>query len=204
MVERIIRNLAYAGVQDIMVNVHHFAGQVVEFLDKLEVEGVNLYISDETGELMDTGGAILLAREFLKREEDFIVHNVDVYTDLDIGDLIRNHRNGKALASLAVKKRPTSRSLLFDDTGFLCGWMHNETGEKRMVRTPSGSLEDFGNSCVQVINAEFLDFFPKTEPRSLTEMYLELAEQHMIGAYTHNQDYWYDLGRYNNFIKADK
>ncbi len=204
MVERIIRNLADAGVKDIMVNVHHFAGQVVEFLDKLEVEGVNLYISDETGELMDTGGAILLAREFLKREKDFIVHNVDVYTDLDIGDLIRNHRNGKALASLAVKKRPTSRSLLFDDTGFLCGWIHNETGEKRMVRTPSGSLEDFGNTCVQVINAEFLDFFPKTEPRSLTEMYLELAEHHMIGAYTHNQDYWYDLGRYDNFIKADK
>ena len=73
-----------------------------------------------------------------------------------------------------------------------------------MVRTPSGSLEDFGNTCVQVINSEFLDFFPRTEPRSLTEMYLELAERHMIGAYTHNQDYWYDLGRYSNFIKADK
>lgn len=73
-----------------------------------------------------------------------------------------------------------------------------------MVRTPSGSLEDFGNSCVQVINAGFLDFFPKTEPRSLTEMYLELAERHKIGDFIHNQDYWYDLGRYNNFIKADK
>jgi len=73
-----------------------------------------------------------------------------------------------------------------------------------MVRTPSGSLEDFGNSCVQVINAGFLDFFPETEPRSLTEMYLELAERHKIGAYLHNQDFWFDLGRYNNFIKADK
>jgi len=204
MVERIIRNLADAGVKDIMVNVHHFAGQVVEFLDKLEVEGVNLYISDETGELMDTGGAILLAREFLAKDQDFIVHNVDVYTDLDISNLISDHRDGEALATLAVKKRQTSRSLLFDETGSLCGWIHNETGEKRMVRTPSGSLEDYGNTCVQVINAEFLDFFPKTEPRSLTEMYLELAERHMIGAYTHNQDYWYDLGRYKNFLKADK
>jgi NDP-sugar pyrophosphorylase family protein len=55
-----------------------------------------------------------------------------------------------------------------------------------------------------VINAGFLDFFPKTEPRSLTEMYLELAERHKIGDFIHNQDYWYDLGRYNNFIKADK
>ncbi len=204
MVERIIRNLADAGVYEIMVNVHHFAGQVVEFLDKLDIDGLSLHISDESDELMDTGGAILQAREFLKEEKDFIVHNVDVFTNLDIGELIRNHREGNTLATLAVKKRPTSRSLLYDGTGSLCGWVHNETGEKRMVRSPSGSLEDFGNTCVQVINAEFLDFFPKTEPRSLTEMYLELAERHMIGAYTHNQDYWYDLGRYNNFIKADK
>jgi len=204
MVERIIRNLADAGVYDIMVNVHHFAGKVVEFLDNLVLEGVSLHISDETGELMDTGGAILQARDFLKGENDFIVHNVDVFTNLDIGDLLRNHKDGKALATMAVKKRPTSRSLLFDGTGSLCGWIHNETGQKRMVRSPSGSLEDFGNTCVQVINAGFLDFFPKTEPRSLTEMYLELAEQHKIGAFIHNQDYWYDLGRYNNFVKADK
>ena len=204
MVERIIRNLADAGVYDIMVNVHHFAGKVVEFLDNLVLEGVSLHISDETGELMDTGGAILQARDFLKGENDFIVHNVDVFTNLDIGDLLRNHKDGKALATMAVKKRPTSRSLLFDGTGSLCGWIHNETGQKRMVRSPSGSLEDFGNTCVQVINADFLDFFPKTEPRSLTEMYLELAEQHKIGAFIHNQDYWYDLGRYNNFVKADK
>ena len=204
MVERIIRNLADAGVYEIMVNVHHYAVQVVEFLDKLDIEGVSIHISDESDELMDTGGAILQARKFLAGEEDFTVHNVDVYTDLNIGHLIRSHRGGSALATLAVKKRPTSRSLLFDDTGSLCGWVHNETGEKRMVRSPSGSLEDFGNTCVQVINAEFLDFFPKTEPRSLTEMYLELAEQQKIGAFIHNQDYWYDLGRYNNFIKADK
>ena len=204
MVERIIRNLADAGIYHIMVNVHHFAGEVAEFLDNLTLDGVSLHISDETAELMDTGGALLQAREFLKGEEDFIVHNVDVYTNLDIGDLIRYHRDGNTLATLAVKKRPTSRSLLFDRTGSLCGWIHNETGEKRMVRTPSGSLEDFGNTCVQVINAGFLDFFPITEPRSLTEMYLELAEQHKIGAFIHNQDYWYDLGRYNNFIKADK
>lgn len=204
LVERIIRNLADAGVDHIMVNVHHLAGMVIDFLDKLKVEGVSLHVSDETGALMDTGGAILQAREFLSVEDDFIVHNVDVFTNLDIGDLIRYHRDGRALATIAVKKRSTSRSLLFDSTQSLCGWIHNETGEKKMVRTPSGSVEDYGNSCVQVINKGFLDFFPKTESRSLTEMYLELSEKHKIGAFLHNQDYWYDLGRYQNFIKADR
>ncbi len=204
MVERVIRILASAGVDQVMVNVHHLAGRVVEFLNSLTVEGVTIHISDETAGLMDTGGALLKAREFLKGGGDFIVHNVDVYTNLDIGELIRHHRDHKALATIAVKKRPTSRSMLFDEAGFLCGWIHNETGEKRMIRPPSGSLDDFGNSCIQVISPGFLDLFPVTEPCSLTEMYLELAGHHKIGAFVHNPDYWYDLGRYDNFIKADK
>jgi MurNAc alpha-1-phosphate uridylyltransferase len=204
MVERVVRKLAGAGIRKIMVNVHHYAGAVAEFLENLEVEGVELHISDESGKLMDTGGALLQARQFLHQEESFIVHNVDVHTNLDISALIRSHRDGDALVTLAVKKRPTSRSLLFDDAGYLCGWVHNETGEKRMVRTPAGSQEDYGNTCVQVINAGFLDFFPETRPRSLTEMYLELAGQQRIGPFVHNEDYWYDLGRYENFIKADK
>lgn len=204
MVERVVRKLAGAGIKQIMVNVHHFAGAVAAFLDRLEVEGVELYISDESGQLMDTGGALLKARHFLQEEDCFLVHNVDVFTNLDISALITSHREGDALATLAVKKRPTSRSLLFDDAGYLCGWVHNETGEKKMVRTPAGPEEDFGNTCVQVIDSGFLDFFPETRPRSLTEMYLELAGQHRIGPFIHDQDYWYDLGRYENFIKAEK
>ncbi len=73
-----------------------------------------------------------------------------------------------------------------------------------MVRKPVGKLQDLGNSCIQVINAGFLDYFPENEPRSLTEMYLELADTHRIASFVHNEDYWYDLGRYENFIIADK
>jgi MurNAc alpha-1-phosphate uridylyltransferase len=204
LVERVIRNLADAGVDQVMVNVHHHAGQVVEFLRNLHVEGVSIGISDETRELMDTGGALLLARDFLMEEADFLVHNVDVYTNLNIGQLVSAHRRSGALATMAVKKRSTSRSLLFDDNGHLCGWKHNETGESKMVRKPVGELQDLGNSCIQVINAGFLDNFPETAPRSLTEMYLELANTRRIASFVHNEDYWFDLGRYENFIIADK
>jgi NDP-sugar pyrophosphorylase family protein len=204
MVERVIRKLADAGISRIMVNVHHFADQVTSFLDALEIGGVELSVSDEKEQLMDTGGALLQAREFLQGEESFLVHNVDVHTNLDIGELIRQHREGDALVTMGVKNRPTSRSLLFDKAGYLCGWIHNETGEKRMVRIPSGRTDDFGNSCVQVIDAAFLDYFPETAPRSLTEMYLELAGQQRIAPFVHNSDYWHDLGRYANFMKAQK
>ena len=77
-----------------------------------------------------------------------------------------------------------------------------------MVRVPagasSGALDDYGNTCVQVIRSRFLDFFPETGPRSLTEMYLELAGQQKIAPFVHDQDYWYDLGRHQNFLKAER
>ncbi|MCK4853108.1 MAG: nucleotidyltransferase family protein [Bacteroidales bacterium] len=204
MVERVIRNLAEAGVDNIMVNVHHFGDQVIQFLDSLVIKGVSISISDESNELMDTGGALLQARQFLMDEEDFLVHNVDVFTNLNIGELIRTHKKSDALATIAVKKRPTSRSLLFDNEGLLCGWKHNETGEARILRPRTDTLKDFGNTCIQVISRDFFNFFQKTEPRSLTEMYLELANHQRIVSFVHNEDYWYDLGRYEHFIKADQ
>jgi NDP-sugar pyrophosphorylase family protein len=217
LVERIIRNLVSAGITRIIVNVHHHAGQVIEFLGKLDIPGTGIAVSDERRQLMDTGGALLQAREFLKGEDppgrkrypdqgqdDFLVHNVDVLTNLDIPTLIDAHRKGNALATIAVKKRPTSRSLLFDREGFLCGWRHNETGEQRSVREARGDLGDYGNSCIQVIRNEFLDHFPDTKPMELTRMYLDLAGKHRVQPYIHNDDYWYDLGRYENYLKADK
>ncbi len=204
LVERIIRNLASAGVDHIVVNVHHYARQVAEFLDSLEIPGTALSVSDETAQLMDTGGALLLARDHFLEEEYFLVHNVDVITNLDITYLLDAHIKGDAMVTLAVKKRPTSRSLLFDNLGNLSGWRHNETGEERIVRKTSGGMEEYGNSCIQVISRDFFSHFPSIQPMNLTEMYLELADIHRIQPFIHNEDYWYDLGRYKNYLKADK
>jgi NDP-sugar pyrophosphorylase family protein len=222
LLERVVRNIAAAGINHIIVNVHHFAEQVIEFMDHLHIDGVELSVSDETRQLMDTGGALLHAREFFEGDEDFLVHNVDVVTNLDISALIKAHTgkeehstgnktnrepapgNEKALVTMAVKKRTTSRSLLFDKAGCLCGWRHNETGEERFVREPQGILEDYGNSCVQVISSRLLSFFPNTKPLNLTNMYLELAGDHSIRPFIHDDDYWYDLGRYQNYLNADK
>lgn len=204
LVERIIRNLASVGIDHIVVNVHHHADRVEDFLDRLQVPGTILSVSDERNQLMGTGGALLQARQYFADEGDFLVHNVDVITSLDISALIAAHRGTDALATLAVKKRPTSRSLMFDNKGYLSGWRQNETGEERLVRRAEGSLEDYGNSCIQVIGMEFFSHFPETRVLDLTEMYLQLAGDHWIQPFIHNEDYWYDLGRYENYLKADK
>jgi NDP-sugar pyrophosphorylase family protein len=204
LVERIIRNLASAGIDHIIVNVHHYAERVIDFIRHLDVPGTSLYISDERDMLMDTGGALLKAREHFTSEDEFLVHNVDVITNLDISALIQVHREGSAMATIAVKKRPTSRSLLFDSQGNLSGWKHNKTGEVRIVRKGAGDLEDYGNSCVQVINRKFFLHYPDTRVMNLTEMYLDLAGEYRIQPFIHNEDYWFDLGRYENYLKADK
>lgn len=204
LVERIIRNIASAGIDHIVVNVHHFADQVIHFLEQLDIPGTRLSISDEHKHLMDTGGALLLAREHFRNEEDFLVHNVDVITNLDITALVKAHRKRDAIATLAVKQRPTSRSLLFNTEGCLAGWRHNETGEEKIVRKTEGPLADYGNSCIQVISGDFFRHFPETRPLNLTDMYLELAKNQRIRPFIHNEDYWVDLGRYDNYLKADK
>ncbi len=204
LVERIIRNLASAGIHEVVVNVHHFADEVEHFLMALKVPGMRIAVSDERDGLMDTGGALLRARGYFEGEEDFLVHNVDVVTNLDIPALIEFHRKGKALATLAVKKRPTSRSLLFDSRGYLSGWRHNETGEEKIIRPVAGSLQGLGNSCIHVVRTELFRFYPDTLPLNLTGMYLDLAKDHRIQAFVHNMDYWYDLGRYENFRNAEK
>lgn len=203
LLEIIIMRLLNAGIEKIVVNIHHMADQVIEFLRSKEYYQDKILVSDERDRLMDTGGGILKASELLNNGEQFLVHNVDVYTNLDITKLIRAHQTDNALITIAVKKRITSRSLLFDDQNRLTGWQHNQTEEKKIIRDYSGDLADYGNSCVYIINPEFFSLVQTREPISLTDIYLDLAKKNLIKGYIHNQDYWYNLGLYDDFLKAE-
>jgi N-acetyl-alpha-D-muramate 1-phosphate uridylyltransferase len=203
LLEIIIKRLLNTGMEKIIVNVHHMAEQVVEFLKLRDYYHGNVLVSDETNRLMDTGGGVLKASELLNNGEPFLVHNVDVFTNLDITKLIQTHQTDDALITIAVKKRVTSRSLLFDKQNQLTGWQHNQTGEKKIIRDFSGDLTEYGNSCVYIINPEFFRLVQTREPVSLTDIYLDLAKKHTIKGYIHNQDYWYNLGLYDAFLKAE-
>lgn len=203
LVEGVIRRIAAAGIRDLIVNIHHLSAVFLEFLNNLEIPGVNIEVSDEKERLMGTGGAVLFARDLLMESDSFLIHNVDVYTNLDITRLIDAHLGSDSMVTMAVKKRPTSRSLLFNGEGILAGWRHNETGEERHIAGRGTGMHDYGNSCVQVVRREFLDLFTENKPLDLIQMYLEIAAEHKITAFVHDADYWYDLGRYENFILAE-
>ncbi len=203
LLHRVVNNLLDAGIEAIIVNVHHYPDQIINFLREQKNYGGRVVISDEKRHLMDTGGAITHAAWFLDDGNPFLVHNVDVYTNLNIRELIDCHLKSDSLVTLAVKDRPTSRSLLFNDQLRLIGWRHNETGEEIYIKDEQQVAYSYGNSCVQVIQPEFFNLVNHDSPFSLTKSYLDLARDHLVRGHVHNDDYWFDLGRYNNFKEAE-
>jgi len=134
LLEHAIDHLKTAGIREIIVNVHHFARQIIEFLNEHRNFGLEISISDETGQLLETGGGVKKASWFFRDCNAAIIRNVDVISDLGLSKILECHRRSGSLATLAVRKRETSRYLLFDDEMQLCGWENIKTGQRLMVR----------------------------------------------------------------------
>ncbi len=226
MLEQVIEKLKLHGITEVVINIHHHAEQVVEFVRKHDEFGIKISFSDEQEQLMDTGGAILKARELLEGRGPFFVHNVDIFTDLDLNALYHLHMDGRALATLAVRERETSRNLLVDRSGRLCGWRDNKSGKTVMVEgwknrygfvnghPESGmpddalaetNLKPVAFSGIHVIAPEIFevldskDPFDSKESFSIIEAYLHLAGDHKIMAYDHSSGHWIDMARKENF-----
>lgn len=136
LLHHVMARLQAAGVDDFVVNVHHFADQIISYLNEHRQDGVRVAVSDERGDLLETGGGILKAEPLLAGD-DFIVHNVDILSNLDLEWFMQQMRPG-ALATLLVSERVTQRYFLFNDEMRLVGWTNVATGE---VRTPFEGLD---------------------------------------------------------------
>lgn len=183
MLERTLDTLSQAGISDFVVNVHHFAQKIVDFLAVHDNFGFNIEISDESDLLRNTGGAIRHAAPYLSGEEMFLVHNVDIMSNLDIGWLAGRASSNGALATLAVSVRETSRYLLCDGAGRLVGWTNVKTGE---VRTPYDNLDvtkcrKVAFSGIHVISGKIFDMLAEyPEEFSVIDLYLDLCKKYYI------------------------
>lgn len=194
LLQRNIEYLQQYGIRDVIVNVHHFAGQVIQAVQENNGWGSRIVISDETNELLDTGGGLLKAKELFTPGETFITCNVDILTDLDVNKLIAFHETHRPLVSFATSSRQTSRNFLFDDNNRLCGWMNNQSGARRISVEKPGLIWK-AYSCVVVFEYDIFRLMPFTGKFSLTDLYLELAKQHPILGYDHTGDKWVDVGK---------
>jgi NDP-sugar pyrophosphorylase family protein len=195
LLERSILHLASFGVKEIIVNVHHFAGQVIEFLDKKKNFGLAISVSDESGQLLDTGGGLKKASWFFDNGNPFIVWNVDVISDLDLRAMMDHQIQSRALATLAVRKRETSRYFLFDADHRLCGWINIKTGEKVVCFEPPVNPEMMAFSGIQVVDPAIFPLIREEGSFSLTQLYLRLAKDQLIKGYLDGSAVWKDVGK---------
>ena len=194
LLQRNIEYLQHHGILDVIVNIHHFPDQLINAINTNNGWGSNITISDETGELLETGGGLLKARPLFKEGEKFVTLNADILTDLDISRLIAFHDQKQPLISFGVTNRKTSRYFLFDENKLLCGWRNTVTGEEKISRY-SEVLIQKAYSCVVVFNYEVLNLIPFTGKFSLTDVYLHLAKSHRILGYDHTGDKFVDVGK---------
>jgi NDP-sugar pyrophosphorylase family protein len=198
LLEITIARLREFGVREVMVNVHHFAGMVTEYLREKNNFGMRIEISEEDS-LLDTGGGLKKAAWFFREEAPaaapFILHNVDVISTIDLRRMLDFHTQNKALATLAVQQRQTSRCLLFDEQMRLCGRRLVKEHKTELVR-PSPQLHEVAFSGIHVISPRLLRMMSEEGAFSIVQSYLRLAgEGERIVGYRADGDYWRDLGK---------
>lgn len=197
-----ILRLQAAGYTEIVVNVHHFGDRVIDFIEHLSLEGMRFYVSDERSELLDTGGGLWHASEFLVDGEDFLLCNADILTDLDLAALRQQHLSQNALATLSVRQRQSSRYLLFDQEKVLCGWQNLKTGETKMSRSQT-NLTAWAFSGHHYISPRIFPLIAERGVFSIIDLYLRLAQDHDIYAFPDQEAHWLDVGKPERLALAD-
>ncbi len=202
MIAGVIKKMIAAGVTEIVVNLHHFADELRQYLAMYDF-GLPIHFSDERRLLLDTGGGLKNAAKFFKDGQAFFVYNVDILSNIDLVKLFRQHLENKALATLAVRNRKTSRYLLFDKDSQLSGWENVLTQELKLINAERKNLFPFAFSGVQVIDPSIFEKMPKKAKFSIIDVYLRLAATESIKAYIHDDDYWFDLGTIQQLQTAE-
>ena len=196
LLEHAIQKLRTAGVTEIIVNVHHLSDQIITFLEQNDF-GINISISDETDLLRDTGGGLKKVQHFFD-DQAFILYNVDILTDINLKGVYQKHLQNNPLATLVVRKRETSRYLLFDDNYRLCGWENVKT-KKQKIALDHTPLNQFAFSGIHIVSPEIFKLMPEKDVFSIIDLYLGIAGKYEIKAHVDQSDFWIDLGKYEQY-----
>jgi NDP-sugar pyrophosphorylase family protein len=201
MLECLILKLKNAGFDEIVINIHHFGEQIVRFLRSNNNFGLTIHISDERQYLLDTGGGIKHAAPYLRGDEPFLVHNVDILSDIDLAAFYRVHRKGNNLATLLVSCRQTSRLLLFNKDNRLYGWRNRETGEIKSFYPNLGShpCHEYAFGGIHVISPDIFGRMEEwTGKFSIIDFYLSACVKDPICAYPVEGAILFDAGKYES------
>jgi NDP-sugar pyrophosphorylase family protein len=209
LLEIALARLSSFGIREVIVNVHHFADMIGDYLKANKNFGMRIDVSREDDVLLDTGGGLKKAAYFFLEnsgaaEEPFVLHNVDVISTIDLHRMAQFHAENHALATLAVQERPTSRYLLFDEQLQLCGRKSGRDGQAELVRS-SSHPKALAFSGIHVISPRLFSLMAEEGVFSIIAPYLRLAAQgEKIIAFRSDEYQWRDLGRLDDVMQADQ
>lgn len=207
MLEHIILKLKNSGFTQIVINIHHLGQQIIDFLAENNNFGIDIIISDERDYLMDTGGGIKKAKSFFTGKEPFLIHNVDIISNVDLKKLYDKHLETNPLATLLVSKRETSRYLLFNKENKLCGWRNLETGEVKSFYPyfDPTQYNEYAFSGIHVLSPEIFDWMEEwTGKFSIINFYLSICAKTDIHAYPAEKLHLMDIGKIETLTKAEE
>ncbi len=202
LLEITLTRLRAFGIRDVIVNVHHFADLMIEYLAANNDFGMKIAISREDV-LLDTGGGLKKAAWFFAEDNaDFLLHNVDVISSIDLGRIVEAHQGCGALATLAVQQRESSRYLLFDGEQHLCG---RRIGQEEEIARASNEKQALAFCGIHVISPRLLTMIREDGVFSIINSYLDLAARgETIAAFRADEYYWRDLGKPEELRQAEK
>lgn len=207
MLEHVILKLKAFGFDQIVINIHHLGEQIIDFLKANNNFGIQIFISDEKDYLLDTGGGLKKAQQFLQGDEPFLIHNADIISDIDLKKLYDSHLENNPLATLLVSQRETSRYLLFDKSNKLCGWRNRETGEIKSFYPyfePS-HYQEYAFGGIHVLSPQIFDWLQEWTGRfSIINFYLSVCAKTNIRAYVAKDLHLLDIGKPETLAQAEE
>ena len=202
LLQRNVEYLQQFGITNLIVNVHHLADQITEAIKKNNGWKSIITISDETNQVLETGGGLKKANWFFD-DGAFVVINADILTDLKLQTMIDFHHQQKPLATLAVTNRNTSRYFLFDEDNNLCGWRNVKTNEQK-ISIEKSELIQKAFSGIHIIEPKIFSLIKQSRKFSIVETYLELAKTEIIKGFDHSNSKLVDVGKPESVIEAEK
>lgn len=203
LLQRNIEYLAGFGIKEVVINVHHFAEQIIEAVQHNNGYGSAITISDETNEVLETGGGLKKAAWYFEGQKDFVLMNADILTDLNLNAMIQQQQQFSALATLAISERTSSRYFLFNSQSLLCGWCNEKTGEEKIKRS-SVELHKKAFSGIHVINTKIFELIQQEGKFSMVDVYLSLCNTYDIYGFDHSASKFIDVGKPESISKAEQ
>lgn len=207
MLEHVILKLKDSGFEQIVINIHHQGQQIIDYLAANNNFGIQIDISDERDYLLDTGGGIKKAAKFLQGNEPFLVHNVDIISNVDLKGLYNRHQETNPLATLLVSERNTSRYLLFNKKNKLCGWRNHETGEVKSFypNFDPSQYNEYAFGGIHVLSPQIFEWMEEwTGKFPIINFYLSICARANIHAFPAENLRLIDIGKPDALANAEE